>query len=547
MDQLKWRNSLATAYLTLISVLFFALNAFSQGISVRAPASATPGHTAVFGSQPNLIVDGGSAANSWTEPKVYYVSPTALGSDSNTGTSRAKPFFSYVNAANWAYSNAPATIVLMAGTYTFPGTNGNYADYFIVPPFVNLVGESSNQVIITDTNTSGILILPDMQACGTNNITGVNFFFGSPISSDVPMGNFGGGPASFLPINYAGVTFGGTGSPALIGGVNYLNCTFQFQGTAIHFEGAAATNQFQWDFNGCRFLCNNNFIQMREAGALITIENSQTILTNWSNVTVFNNKPFRWLETRTIPNGYSNNFPVQIYNTQFSGSDKDQSNSNRPLFLFWSTTGTSNALVATNIFSLQNCTFNEPGLTNPVSIDIQPMAFNAQTQCVVQANNCSRLDTGGPFTSVSGYSLRPFVKSTPLLITGNTNYFGTNGNDLEVNLTGKAFIPTNTASFTMLSNFNPVASSLYTNVTGQRILMVGSVFFGGTTGQSGALDIFYTNGAFGFDLTLQGSVATTGLPCQSAYSFPISPGGTWTYKTSGTGTINWSTNVMWGL
>lgn len=349
------------------------------------------------------------------EPTMFYVSPS-LGNDANSGRNRSVPFKTYINAANTAYSNAPATIVLMAGTYIFPGTNGTFNDYFIVPPFVNVIGEPSNQVVVTFTNTTGVLQNPDMQPCGTNQITGVNFTFNSGGSSDVPLGNFNGS-ANLLPVNYAGISFTGTSMLAVF----FTDCTFAFQGTGIHFEGASSALVFNWDFNRCRFLCNNNWIQLREGGPLITVENSDVTMLNWTNVPVVNAKPFRILESRTLPNVFSNNFPVRIKNTQFHCYDTELSNSNRPFFFCWNTLATTNTFVATNIFQLSSCDVDEV-LTNPTSMDLPPFAFNTSTQCVVTVNNVIRRDNGGALTLAPGYSVRTLTDYT--LPVGPINFIG---------------------------------------------------------------------------------------------------------------------------
>lgn len=371
----------------------------------------------------------------WTEPTTYYVSPTSLGSDGNSGKSRAQPLQTYIQAANLAYSNAPATIVLMAGSYVFAGTNNSLNDDFLIPPFVNVIGEASNNVVISNTNTSGNLGTPAMQVCGTNQITGVNFTFNSSITTDVPLGNFGGTSGSFLPLNYASVLFPGTGVPPSISEVYFKDCAFSFQGTGIHFEAAGAPTLFNWDFNRCKFLCNNNFIQMRIPGALITVENSDVTLRNWTNVTVFNNKPFRMFETRTVPNVFSNNFPVRISNTQFHYSDADSSNSNRPVFLCWNTLNTTNTFVATNIFQLNNCSFEALSITNPASLDFPPTAYNAQTQCVVTMNaGTYRLDSGGPFTTATGYFIQSIAQG--FINLGVGSFSSSSTNTLVVNATG---------------------------------------------------------------------------------------------------------------
>ena len=379
--------------------------------------TVTSNSIAALGTLGNNI--SGSAATAvtangltgWNERVTYYVSPI-FGNDTNNGLTRATPLLNYTNAANFAATNIPSTIVLMAGTNVFPLCGADPIYSLIIPPSVNLIGEPGNLVVCINPSSNGTLTRPDMQPCGSNTIQGVNFVFVTPITSDVPLGNFIG-PANFLPTDYTLANY-----PTSMLGVNFKLCTFWFQGTGIHFEGSGDTTLYGWTFDGCKFHCNNNFIQMREKGPLITVMNSEVWLLNWTNNTVFNNKPFRLFETRTLPNSFSNIFPARVINTVIHYADNDMSASNRPVMLMYNTIST-NQLVASNVFLLKDCTLDPISITNPASIDLPAMSYNASTQCVLVIQNTSRIDNGGLLTTNAGYPVNVLNSYYSGSFTGN--------------------------------------------------------------------------------------------------------------------------------
>jgi hypothetical protein len=391
------------ALITLLPLLAAAQN-FNPYVhnpwTTNNPSALPQPSSVVTNTDPNYL-RGAMAVTNWSEAPTYYVSPI-YGNDTNSGVTRATPFQTYPTAANWAYSNAPATIVLMAGTNYFPGTGWGQPPYqtwcFIVPPLVNLVGESGNLVLMNNTNASGNLNYAGLQTSSTNTINGVNFEFDSPISSDVPLGNFG---TLFASVAYSAPTI----FPNIGGGllnIHYFNCSFKFQGTGIHFESGVDTNLYTWSFDSCKFLCNNNWIQHRDVGAILNINNCEVWLQSWTNNKVVNPKPLRLLETRTVSGAFPTNFPVRIRNTIIHYSDADLSNSNRPAYIIWNTQNTTNGLATVNEFLMQNVLLEALSITNPASVDLHPTGYNTQTNCVLVLQNVSRTDNGGLLTTNIG-------------------------------------------------------------------------------------------------------------------------------------------------
>ena len=118
---------------------------------------------------------------------------------------------------------------------------------------------------------------------------------------------------------------------------------------------------------------------------------------------VANNKPFRLIESRTLPNTSTFKYPVRMFNDIVHYSDADMSASQSSVSHCRNTA--TNLLVNTNVALMVNCLLDPLSITNPLSVDITTIFYDANSNCALTIQMCSRLDVGY-LTTNAGYPVR---------------------------------------------------------------------------------------------------------------------------------------------
>jgi hypothetical protein len=357
----------------------------------------------------------------------FYVSPTALGNDTNSGLNVSQPFYHYWVAAS---NSIPGdTIVLMDGTNyftnnTFVGVFNNIATnlgntVFIVPPGVNIQCQNNAWVVVNDI-LGGVTQYADLSVMGNNIIDGLNFLAITTNTQDIALGSYNG---IYAPTNYFS-----TNQITALQAVPFTNnifrkCIMWFQGTGVHHEQFGDTKQYGYSFQDCQMHFNCNATQMRSENSKASFQHCEIWLGQWTNNFVSNFKPFRLIEYTQSGAGapHPSAWSTVISDSVIHTSDADSSGSNRFCTLCYDSTGNTNYWQnwQTNVALMNNCIIDDT-LTNPLSEDITPTFFNALNQCGIWLNNVGRLD-GKQLTYTPGFAPN-YIQATPSVSAYNSIY-----------------------------------------------------------------------------------------------------------------------------
>jgi len=437
------------------SIITFTL-AFILSLLCLAGLAATP---SFYSFNTNSFYTNGNAIDvRWnTNSLVYWVSQN--GFDTNVGTTYERPLKSPWVAAQRA-TNSGNVIHILPGTYDCGGHQIQLADN------VSWFQDPGAQIIITNVTpgtTSYAMFRP-----GANSIIfNLNMYVPDTDTVDTPIG---WGQSD--------------GTTREITNVWFYNLRLLSHGTGLHLESSFYTNRFQWFFinpyvkaNACCFV--NKGITNSET----TIINPIFIVTNFINVDVSNEKPFRVI---SMEDGAGGSGFTRVIGGLFSYSDQDLSPSNRPVLALRRTAGVK----STNNLVISGTSFLSMNVTNPMSFDVYGETNNQFTilDCYradgrdltvtnAFAGWCIVPGFRGPATNasaISGTSYRAydgtnahwtqFVEAK--YFTGVTNLVPTITTNPATSLTAVVQDGGNSAGWTVILSYPgaaPISSALWTN------------------------------------------------------------------------------------
>lgn len=306
-----------------------------------------------------------------TGTNVYYTA--VFGNDANVGTSFFSPFRSleYVSRI----STNGQTIHMISGTNPLPITTGPlstlspFSAQFCPPNGVNIDCDQGATLVMNNPvpnnpgNTQNAMLWP----MGNNVINNLTFYNIDTNTSQCPIG-FGTADNNTLT-----AFFGHTN-------IVFNNLTYYGYGNGIDLENtqsSSGTNLWEGTFNNCHITANACCVSVRGYKLAHLIFNGCTLtLTNWTNVVVNNFKPFRVVGIETTAGDSNGTFcAVEFKGCTFNISDRDQSASNRPAFLFWGSPNSgSTTFSSSNKVSFSGCVVNWLSKTNPNSADFSTNA-----------------------------------------------------------------------------------------------------------------------------------------------------------------------------